>query len=143
MIKRGESGQDESTKTTRRRRPAMPLSATADMAPPGLRGVVVTGTELGDVRGEEARYHYRQYDAVELAERRSFEDVWYLLLHGRLPTDAESAAFAAEIRRLRVLPEGVEDQLPAIAADGGPLLDQLRSALSLAGAVRGCRPMLD
>jgi len=114
-----------------------------DAVPAGLRGVVVTDTSVGDVRGEEGRYHYRQYDAVELAERRSFEDVWYLLLHGHLPTDTEAAAFAAEIRRRRVVPDGLRAQLPAIAAGGGPLLDQLRSALSLAGAVRGCRPLLD
>ena len=105
--------------------------------------MVVTDTTIGDVRGEEGRYHYRQYDAVELAERRSFEDVWYLLLHGRLPDAAESAAFATRLGRLRTLPDDVAAQLPAIAAAGGPLLDQLRSALSLAGASRGCRPLLD
>src|SRR5690349_23153807 len=114
-----------------------------EAVPAGLRGVVVTDTSVGDVRGEEGRYHYRQYDAVELAERRSFEDVWYLLLHGCLPDPTRSAAFAAEIARLRVLPDEVVAQLPAIAATGGPLLDQLRSALSLAGAARGCRPLLD
>src|SRR3954453_3656283 len=109
---------------SRRRRSPMPLTATADMAPPGLRGVVVTDTELGDVRGEEGRYHYRQYDAVELAERRSFEDVWYLLLRGRLPEAAESGAFAAGLGRQRRLPEPLAAELPAIAASGGPLLDQ-------------------
>ena len=35
--------------------------------PRGLAGVVVTETELGDVRGREGFYHYRQYSAVELA----------------------------------------------------------------------------
>ena len=37
-------------------------------APRGLAGVVVTDTELGDVRGREGFYHYRQYSAVELAQ---------------------------------------------------------------------------
>src|SRR3954464_4424343 len=114
MIKRGESRQDESTKTTRRRRPAMPLTATAEMAPPGLRGVVVTDTELGDVRGEEGRYHYRQYNAVELAERRSFEDVWSLLLYGHLPQPTEAAAFAATLAAAREVPDAVARELPAI-----------------------------
>ncbi|MGF1661574.1 MAG: citrate/2-methylcitrate synthase, partial [Kineosporiaceae bacterium] len=54
-------------------------------APPGLRGVVVTDTGIGDVRGEEGFYHYRQYSAVDLARSRSFEDVWFLLWRGRLP----------------------------------------------------------
>ena len=45
--------------------------------PRGLKGVVVADTEVGDVRGSEGFYHYRQYSAVELAERRPLEDVWH------------------------------------------------------------------
>lgn len=41
----------------------------------GLEGVVVAETEVGDVRGQEGFYHYRQYNAVELAEKRSLEDI--------------------------------------------------------------------
>ena len=48
----------------------------------GLKGVVVADTELGDVRGLEGFYHYRQYSAPELAATRTFEDVWYLLFDG-------------------------------------------------------------
>jgi len=39
-----------------------------DGLPAGLEGVVVADTRVGDVRGEEGFYHYRQYSAVELAE---------------------------------------------------------------------------
>ncbi|MFM2078063.1 MAG: hypothetical protein RJA49_1953, partial [Actinomycetota bacterium] len=53
--------------------------------PRGLKGVVVADTEVGDVRGNEGFYHYRQYSAVELAERRPIEDVWMLMIDGRLP----------------------------------------------------------
>lgn len=53
--------------------------------PRGLAGVVVTDTRVGDVRGIEGFYHYRQYSAVELARTRGFEDVWHLLVHGALP----------------------------------------------------------
>src|SRR5918994_5605656 len=38
-------------------------------APPGLEGVIVAETEVGDVRGQEGFYHYRQYSAVELADK--------------------------------------------------------------------------
>ena len=31
------------------------------IAPPGLSGVVVADTEIGDVRGEEGFYHYLYY----------------------------------------------------------------------------------
>ena len=38
--------------------------------PRGLKGVVVSDTEVGDVRGSEGFYHYRQYSAPELARNR-------------------------------------------------------------------------
>ncbi|MEV5609602.1 citrate synthase/methylcitrate synthase [Streptomyces sp. NPDC052225] len=127
----------------------MPINGTiaapvADV-PRGLAGVVVTDTALGDVRGREGFYHYRQYSAVELAQTRSFEDVWHLMIHGELPDAARSAAFARQTAALRGLPEEVRAALPAIARAGavsGPLAG-LRTALSLFGASQGFRPVYD
>ncbi|WP_153812939.1 citrate synthase/methylcitrate synthase [Streptomyces sp. SUK 48] len=113
--------------------------------PRGLAGVVVTETEIGDVRGREGFYHYRQYSAVDLARTRRFEDVWHLLVHGALPDAERGAAFAAETAALRRLPEEVRASLPAIAAASrvsGPLAG-LRTGLSLLGAARGFRPLYD
>ncbi|MFE9417844.1 citrate synthase/methylcitrate synthase [Streptomyces griseofuscus] len=113
--------------------------------PRGLAGVVVTETEIGDVRGREGFYHYRQYSAVDLAATRRFEDVWHLLVHGTLPDAERAAAFAAETAALRRLPEEVRASLPAIAAASrvsGPLAG-LRTGLSLLGAARGFRPLYD
>ncbi|MDX2819645.1 citrate synthase/methylcitrate synthase [Streptomyces ipomoeae] len=119
-------------------------SAAVDV-PRGLAGVVVTDTALGDVRGREGFYHYRQYSAVDLAQTRSFEDVWHLMIHGALPDAAQRAAFAAHTAQLRHLPEEVLAALPAVAAAGGPSgpLAGLRGALSLLGAVKGFRPVYD
>ncbi|GGU82023.1 citrate synthase [Streptomyces albospinus] len=114
-------------------------------APRGLAGVIVTETRLGDVRGLEGFYHYRQYSAVELAMSRSFEDVWYLMFHGTLPDAAQLAAFKAETAALRPLSAVVRDALPALAHAGalaGPLAG-LRTALSLFGATAGFRPLYD
>ncbi|MFF9240530.1 citrate synthase/methylcitrate synthase [Streptomyces sp. NPDC014801] len=114
-------------------------------APRGLAGVVVTDTEIGDVRGLEGFYHYRQYSAVDLARTRSFEDVWHLLIFGELPDAERGAAFAARTAALRRLPDGVRAALPAIAAAGsasGPLAG-MRTALSLLGAAQGFRPVYD
>ncbi|GGW20616.1 citrate synthase [Streptomyces capoamus] len=113
--------------------------------PRGLAGVVVAETEIGDVRGREGFYHYRQYPAVDLARTRGFEDVWHLLVHGALPDARRGAAFAAETAALRRLPAEVRAALPAIAEAGrlaGPLAG-LRTALSLLGAARGFRPVYD
>ncbi|OQR62917.1 citrate synthase/methylcitrate synthase [Streptomyces maremycinicus] len=122
------------------------LSAASSIdVPRGLAGVVVADTEVGDVRGREGFYHYRQYSAVDLARTRRFEDVWHLLVHGTLPDARRSAAFAAETTALRKLPEEVSAALPALAAagaDANPLAG-MRTALSLLGAAKGFRPVYD
>src|SRR5579871_1571884 len=119
------------------------MTATLD-APKGLEGVVAAETSIGEVRGLEGFYHYRQYSAVELAERRSLEDVWCLLFDGELPDEAEAAAFAEEVRRAAAVPEELAALLPAVAEThaGGGDLDSLRTAVSMAGAVLGMRPVL-
>ncbi|MEV5356139.1 citrate synthase/methylcitrate synthase [Streptomyces sp. NPDC052693] len=120
-------------------------AATLVEVPRGLAGVVVTDTRVGDVRGREGFYHYRQYSAVDLARTRGFEDVWHLLVHGELPDAGRSAAFARETAALRRLPDEVRAALPAIAAAGGrsgPLAG-MRTALSLLGAAKGFRPVYD
>ncbi|MFI9615355.1 citrate synthase [Streptomyces sp. NPDC052023] len=120
-------------------------ASTPVAVPRGLAGVVVTDTEIGDVRGLEGFYHYRQYSAVELAQTRRFEDVWHLMVYGELPADAASAsAFTAGTAALRRLPDEVAAALPAVATAGGqgPLAG-LRTALSLLGAAKGFRPLYD
>ncbi|MFI0263496.1 citrate synthase [Streptomyces sp. NPDC017056] len=124
--------------------PMAEADTTVDV-PRGLAGVIVTETELGDVRGGEGFYHYRQYSAVELAQSRTFEDVWHLMFRGFLPDAEQRAAFAAETARLRHLPASVQDALPGIARAGarsGPLAG-LRTALSLLGAAAGFQPLYD
>ncbi|NMO33899.1 citrate synthase/methylcitrate synthase [Streptomyces sp. GMY01] len=120
-------------------------ASTLVEAPRGLAGVVVTDTRIGDVRGREGFYHYRQYSAVDLAHSRGFEDVWHLLVHGELPDADRAAAFAARTAALRRLPDEVRAALPGVAAASarsGPLAG-LRTALSLLGAARDFRPVYD
>jgi citrate synthase len=118
------------------------ITAPAEV-PRGLKGVVVADTSVGDVRGGEGFYHYRQYSAIELATTRPLEDVWRLMIDGALPaTTGERSAFATEVRPLRAVPPAVAAALPAIAAVSPPLAG-LRTALSLAAAERGCRPVYD
>jgi citrate synthase len=126
----------------------MPIASTGTVpldVPPGLKGVVVTDTRLGEVRGREGFYHYRQYSAVELARTRTFEDVWHLMVHGTLPDAAARADFTARTAALRPVPHEVRAALPAIAragAESGPLAG-LRTALSLAGTAAGFQPLYD
>ncbi len=119
-----------------------PAGETSGDVPAGLEGVVVAETTIGDVRGQEGFFHYRQYSAVELAEKRSLEDVWHLLFRGELPDATAAAAFGAAVRRRRALPPGLRAVLPAVCRRGAPL-DVLRTAVSLLAAELGWRPTHD
>jgi len=119
-----------------------PADESGADVPRGLEGVVVAETSVGDVRGREGFYHYRQYSAVDLAATRSFEDVWVLLFDGALPDRERSEAFVREVAALRSLPPVLADLLPAVASVGSPL-DALRTAVSLLGAESGWPAGLD
>jgi citrate synthase len=125
--------------------PAGPAGGLLATLPPGLKGVSVADTEVGDVRGQEGFYHYRQYSATELAASRSLEDVWQLMADGRLPVDsADARAFFAETAESRMLPEPVLAILPDVARlPGGSGLAGLRSGLSLVAAAEDMRPLWD
>ncbi len=119
-----------------------PAAETSADVPAGLEGVVVAETTIGDVRGREGFFHYRQYSAVELAASRSIEDVWHLLFRGQLPDAAALAAFGDELGGLRCLPVALAALLPRLASTGAPL-DVLRTAVSFLGAELGWQPTHD
>ncbi|HZC08040.1 MAG TPA: citrate synthase [Ktedonobacterales bacterium] len=99
----------------------------------GLEGIVVAQTHISHVFGEEGRLVYRGYEISELAGKASFEEVAFLLWHGRLPTRAELDALNAQMRPLRALP----DDAVALRAmkDGVNPMDALRTEVSLLAAL--------
>lgn len=113
--------------------------------PAGLKGVAVTETSIGDVRGDEGYYHYRQYNAPDLARTRSFEDVWHLMHTGDLPDGPRREDFAKQAASVRALTPRVASALPAIAAlaDPGRPLQALRAAYELVTLDQGMAPWLD
>ena len=113
--------------------------------PAGLKGVAVTETSVGDVRGGEGFYHYRQYDAPGLARDRSFEDVWHLMHAGDLPDGAQREDFAKRTAGCRALTPRVASALPAIAelAGGAGPLQALRAAYELVALDQGMTSWLD
>ena len=54
----------------------------------GLEGVVAFASELSSIVG--ATLTYRGYVIEDLAEHSTFEEVVYLLWHGRLPTPSRT-----------------------------------------------------
>lgn len=112
--------------------------------PAGLAGVVVATTSISDVRGDEGFYHYRQYDAVDLARTCSIEEVWHLLLRGHLPTADELAAFRATIQVAQILPDSVRSSLATVAAAGAASpMTSLRTSLSALGGELELAPIWD
>ena len=71
---------------------------------PGLEGAIACESKVGYVNGTKGWLIYRGYDIFDLAAHSTFEEVSYLLLHGRLPTPAQLAAFNAKLVRYRSLP---------------------------------------
>jgi len=121
-------------------RPTAPPTAL----PSGLAGVVVATTALGDVRGDEGFYHYRQYSAVDLARSCTLEEVWHLLVRGHLPDASELEAFHAELADARALPGATAEALDAVAtAAAGEPMTALRTAICAAGGLLGLRPLWD
>jgi citrate synthase len=119
-------------------------SAPSELAPRGLEGVAVAETAVGDVRGEEGFFHYRGYNAAELARRCSFEQVWHLLIEGELPNDEQLAEFTQRTVAARKLPEGLADLLRGVAVlPNYTPLAALRSAVSITAAALGAQPTLD
>ena len=100
----------------------------------GLAGVTAGKTALCTVGKEGAGLTYRGYDIYDLADNASFEEVAYLLLHGKLPTQAELDAYVAKIKSLRGLPDALKTVLEMIPADAHPM-DVMRTGVSFLGNI--------
>ena len=59
----------------------------------GLADVVACNSSISLVDGQAGQLLYRGYDVVDLAKHSTFEEVAYLLWHGRLPGLSEFEAF--------------------------------------------------
>ena len=108
----------------------------------GLEGVVVAATRLSEVDGERGRLIIGGYPVEELAPHAHFEEVLFLLWHGRLPSPAERAALAETLAARRALPEATQVLLHDAARRGVPAMDALRmgvATLSLGGFGGGDR----
>lgn len=101
----------------------------------GLRDVVAVETRIARVDGERGELVYRGHRAQDLAGRASFEEVAHLLWTGRMPTEAERQAIAAELSAARELSPFVGDVVDALP----PELDAmgaLRTGVSAMGTGR-------
>jgi 2-methylcitrate synthase len=99
---------------------------------PGLDGVFAGETALCHVDEGEGGLRYCGYAVSDLADKATFEEVAYLLLHGNLPNHKELSDFAKQIAAQSSLPGPVETFLGIVPAGAHPM-DILRTSVSLLG----------
>ena len=100
----------------------------------GLAGVTAGVTQLCTVGKEGAGLTYRGYDIEDLVQHAGFEEVAYLLLHGKLPNRAELDDYVANIKANRELPDALRTVLEMIPAHAHPM-DVLRTGVSFLGNI--------
>ena len=100
-----------------------------------LSGTAAGNTALCTVGRSGNDLHYRGYDIHDLATRCEFEEVAYLLVHGKLPNTADLAAYKARLCTLRGLPAEVKKALELLPATTHPM-DVLRTGVSVLGCLR-------
>ncbi|WP_226960726.1 2-methylcitrate synthase [Thalassotalea sp. LPB0316] len=98
----------------------------------GLRGQSAGETALCTVGKTGSGLTYRGYDIKDLAANAQFEEVAYLLLYGKLPTQAELDAYKARLKGMRKLPDALKIVLEQIPASAHPM-DVMRTGCSMLG----------
>ncbi|MCK9537798.1 bifunctional 2-methylcitrate synthase/citrate synthase [Dokdonella sp.] len=109
--------------------------ATATFKPKksvALSGVAAGNTALCTVGRTGNDLHYRGYDILDFATTSEFEEIAYLLVHGKLPNRVELAAYKAKLRSLRGVPASVKAVLESLPASAHPM-DVMRTGVSALG----------
>jgi 2-methylcitrate synthase len=97
-----------------------------------LSGVPAGNTALCTVGRTGNDLHYRGYDILDLAHRCDFEEVAYLLVHGKLPNVSELKSYKAKLASLRGVPATVRAALETLPASSHSM-DVLRTGVSALG----------
>jgi len=98
-----------------------------------LSGVNAGNTELCTVGRTGNDLNYRGYDILDIADQCEFEEIAYLLVHGKLPSVAELATYKLKLKSLRGLPQAVKSALECVPAAAHPM-DVMRTGCSVLGS---------
>lgn len=97
----------------------------------GLEGVVATSSNICFIDGDAGILSYQGFNIHTLAENATFEEVVYLLWHGKLPTQAELDGLKASLVAKREIPVEVTAFLKSVGKHTP--MDVLRTAVSMLG----------
>jgi len=99
-----------------------------------LSGTVAGNTALCTVGRTGNDLHYRGYDIMDLARSSEFEEIAYLLVHGKLPNQSELRGYKTRLKSLRGVPAAVKAALEQLPASAHPM-DVMRTGVSVLGCV--------
>ena len=99
-----------------------------------LSGVTAGNTALCTVGKTGNDLHYRGYDILDIADTSEFEEIAYLLVHGKLPNASELVGYKKKLKSMRGLPAAVMDALETLPASAHPM-DVMRTGASVLGCV--------
>jgi citrate synthase len=97
----------------------------------GLEGIVAAESNICFIDGDLGILSYQGYNIHTLADHATFEEVIYLLWHGKLPKQSDLDALKADLVRYRPIPKEVVEFLGRVS-QGSPM-DVLRTAVSMLG----------
>ena len=98
----------------------------------GLKGVYFDRSRVCFIDGRAGELLYRGYSIHDLAERSTFEETCYLLLHGELPSRDALVRFDRALKDARTLPPAAYDIIRTVKA--AHPMDVLRTAVSALAA---------
>jgi 2-methylcitrate synthase len=105
----------------------------------GLAGVVVDETRICKINKDDNLLYYFGYEIRDLTACLSYEDVFYLLVEGALPTPEQRDELKQTMAAGRLLPDPIRTVLEVIPANADPM-DVLRTGCSLLASLRPDSP---
>ncbi len=117
---------------------------TAQVLPRAKKSVALSGTAAGNTAictvGRQGNdLHYRGYDILDFAEVAEFEEIAYLIVHGKLPNRAGLDTYKTRLRALRGLPQALKTSLEQLPSTAHPM-DVLRTGCSVLGSLLPEKP---
>lgn len=109
-----------------------PLAAPKPKKSVALSGIEAGNTALCTVGRTGNDLAYRGYDILDIADVCEFEEIAYLLVHGKLPTRPELIGYKTKLKALRGIPANVMQVLEALPASSHPM-DVMRTAVAALG----------
>jgi len=96
---------------------------------PGFTSTASCSSSITYIDGDKGELRYRGYDICDLATKKSYLDVAYLLLTDKLPNEKERAEFDIELRKRSFVHEGLKRLFDAFPDKAHPMA-MMSSAVS-------------